>query len=192
MKKMILAAALVAAMSASAELKIGTVDMLKLVRNHPSYEFNKTFLTNKEKDFQEKLDKTKAEIDALQEEGRKTAEQIKNPMLSQSAKDKIEKDLMEIQNKYVAAQQKLRSEAMDSQQQLQDLEADLLKSTTSDLRKNISAFAAENGYDLILDAAATPFAKKDLDVTAAVQKCIDDAAAKTQADKAAKENDEGK
>ena len=181
-----------AAMSASAEMKIGTVDMLKLVRNHPTYEFNKTFLTNKEKDFQEKLDRMRSEIDAIQEEGRKAAEQMKNPMLAQAAKDKIEKDLMEIQNKYVAAQQKLRNEAMESQQQLQELEADLLKSTTADLRKNISAFAEENGYDVILDAAATPYAKKELDVTAAIQKHIDDAAAKTKAEKAAKENDESK
>ena len=42
MKKLICAMALTAAMSAAAEMKLGTVDLMLLVKNHPNYESNKT------------------------------------------------------------------------------------------------------------------------------------------------------
>ena len=53
MKKLIFAMAVAAATAtgAFAELKIGTVDLMLLVRNHPSYESNKTLLTATDKDF---------------------------------------------------------------------------------------------------------------------------------------------
>ena len=44
MKKIMLAAVLAAAVTAFGDLKIGTVDMFILVRNHASYESNKELL----------------------------------------------------------------------------------------------------------------------------------------------------
>ena len=38
MKKLAFLMMLVAAMAASAEIKVGTVDMMLLVRNHPNYD----------------------------------------------------------------------------------------------------------------------------------------------------------
>ena len=46
MKKLILAMAMAAAMAASAEMKLGTVDMMLLVKNHLNYDSNKTLLTS--------------------------------------------------------------------------------------------------------------------------------------------------
>lgn len=170
MKKLI-AVALVAICSAAfADIKVGTVEMVVLVRNHKSYESNKKFLQGAEKDYQRKLDQMRAEIDAIQDEGKKVADQAKNPMLAQAAKDKIEQELIEIQNRYVAAQQRLRSEAMDSQQKLQESESRLLKITTDDIRKVVNSFAEKNGYDLIVESTVTAYAKKSLDVTDAILK----------------------
>ena len=56
MKKLVFAVMAAAAMAASAETKIGTVDMLLLVRNHPNYDTNKTLLMSTEKDYQKKLE----------------------------------------------------------------------------------------------------------------------------------------
>lgn len=181
MKKLLVAVAAVAAMSAWADLKVGTVDMMKLVKEHPQYEYNKKLLEGKESDLQKKMDRLRADLEAIQEEGKKAADQLKNPMLAQAAKDKVESELMEIQKRFLTAQQKLREEAMKSQEQLQELEADLLKVTTKDLHEKIDAFAQANGYDLILDAAVTPFAKKEMDVTDAVQKTVAAGAAKKAA-----------
>ena len=165
MKKLIAIAAVALCASAFAELKIGTVDMMTLVRNHKNYDTNKKLLQDTERDYQRKLDAMKTDIDAIQDEGKKIAEQGKNPMLAQSQKDKIEKDLIEIQNRYIAAQQKLRSEAMESQRQLQDLETRLLKIATDEIREVVNKFAEKNDYDLIVEATVTAFAKKSLNVT---------------------------
>ena len=55
---------------------------------------------------------------------------------------------------------------------LQALEGRLLKATTEDLRKRINAFAESEGYDLIVDATAAPFSKKELDVTPEILKAM--------------------
>ena len=86
MKQLIIAAALAAALAAGAETKVGTVDLMLLVRNHPDYERNKTFLSDKDKDGQKKLDEIKKEGEELQDEGKKLAEQFHNPILAEKAK----------------------------------------------------------------------------------------------------------
>ena len=172
MKKLILFAALAATTTVFADLKIGTVDMMSLVRNHSSYEPNKKLLAETEKDYTKKLDAMKEELDEIQEEGKTMTEQLRNPLLSQGAKTKLEKDLLDVQNKFIAAQQRIRSEMMRSQQDLQDLEGRLLKATTEDLREKIDTFAAENKYDLIIDVTVAPFARAELDVTPAILKAM--------------------
>ena len=109
-------------------------------------------------------------------------------MISQSQKDKIEKELLDIQNKYVAGQQKLRTQAMKSQEKLQEFESMLLKSTTEDIRAVVNEFADDNGYDIIIESTVTAFAKKSLDVTDGILKAmgVDPKHAK------GKEKDEGK
>ena len=188
MKKMMLGMIALCAATAFGDMKIGTVNMVTLVRNHKSYDTNKKMLQDSEKDYQKDLDNMKAELDALQEEGKKVADQGRNPMLAQAQKDKIEKELLDIQNKYVAGQQKLRSKAMESQQKLQEFEARLLKSTTEDIRAVVNKFADDNGYDLIIESTVTAFAKKSLDVTDGILKAmgVDPKSAK------GREKDEGK
>ena len=188
MKKMMLGMMALCAATAFGDMKIGTVDMMVLVRNHKSYDTNKKMLQDSEKDYQRELDSMKSELDALQDEGKKIADQGRNPMLSQAQKDKIEKELLDIQNKYVAGQQKLRTQAMKSQEKLQEFESMLLKSTTEDIRAVVNEFADDNGYDIIIESTVTAFAKKSLDVTDGILKAmgVDPKHAK------GKEKDEGK
>ena len=170
MKKLVFAMAVASAMAASAEMKFGTVDMMLLVKNHPNYDSNKTLLTSTDKDYQKKLEKIKSEGDSLQEEGKKLMDQMRNPMLTAKAKADIEKQLGDIQQKLMGMEQRYRSEAMRCRQDLQDLEARLLKTTTDDLKKRIAKYAAANGYDLILDSNAAAYATSTLDVTDAMLK----------------------
>lgn len=172
MKKLIFALAVTTALGASAAMKFGTVEMLTLVRNHPNYDSNKTLLTTTEKDYKKKLDVIKGDLDKIQEEGKKLAEQARNPMLSANAKQKLEKDMMEVQGKYLAAQQRLRQEMGRSQQDLQDLEARLLRTTSDDIRKRVKKYAEEKGYDVIADSSAMVFSKKEFDVTPAILKAM--------------------
>ena len=165
MKNLVFALTLVAAMAASAELKLGTVDMMLLVKNHPNYESNKALLESTDKDYQKKLEGVKSEGDSLQNEGKKLMEQMRNPMLTAKAKADVERELGDIQQKLIAMEQRYRSEAMRCRQDLQDLEGRLLKTTTDDLRKRLAAYAKKTGYDFIYDVTAVPYAKPDYDVT---------------------------
>ena len=165
MKKLTFMAVALAAMVASAEAKIGTVDLMLLIRNHPNYDANKELLTSTDKDYQKKVEAIKSEGESLQAEGKKIAEQLRNPMLAAKAKADIEKQLMDIQQKLMGIEQRYRAEVARCHQDLQDLEGRLLKATTEDLRKRLKKFAEKKGYDLILDRTATPFAKAKYDVT---------------------------
>ena len=69
MKKLIAVAAAVLCASVFADVKIGTVDMMVLVRNHKSYDSNKKLLQETEKDAQREIDRMKADLDALQDDG---------------------------------------------------------------------------------------------------------------------------
>ena len=170
MKKLTMMAVVLAALGAFAELKVGTVDMMKLVRNHPSYETNKALLTSTEKDYQKRIDYLKGELDAIQEEGKKLADDYRNPMLAQPAKTKIENELTEVQRRFIEQQQKLRAEALKNQQDLSELEGRLLKTQADDLKKRIAVFAEKNGYDFVFDSTVAVFGKAEYDVTAQVLK----------------------
>ena len=165
MKKLMFAAMLVSAMAASAEMKVGTVNLMLLIRNHPNYEANKELLTSTDKDYQKKVEAIKTEGETLQAEGKKVAEQLRNPMLAAKAKADVEKQLMDIQQKLIGIEQRYRAEVSRCRQDLQDLEGRLLKTTTDDLRKRLAKFAEKKDYDLILDRTAAPFAKAKFDVT---------------------------
>ena len=172
MKRLMFAVLAMVAATSWAEVKIGTVEMMKLVRNHPNYDSNKALLESTDKDYQKKLDAIKADGEKLQGEGKKLVEQLRNPMLAAKAKADLEKQVGEIQQKLMAIEQRYRSEMSRCRQDLQDLEGRLLKTTTDDLRKRISKFANEKGYDFVLDSNAIPFAKPDYNVTDAILKAM--------------------
>lgn len=170
MKKALVAVCVAAVSTVTFALKIGTVDMIVLVKNHPAYETNKTLLLNTEKDFRKKLEEMNKELASIQDEAKKYAEVIRNPMSSQKAKSEAETSIGEIQNRYMQQQQKIRSEMMRSQQELSQLEAGLLKAQSDDLKKRISKFADKNGYDIVIDSTAALYSKDSFNVTDAVLK----------------------
>lgn len=186
MKKLMVAAVLAVASAAFGEMKIGTVDLMKLVRNHPRYETDKSMLSDTEKEHTKKLDAMKSDLESIQKEGQGLAEQLRSPMLAATAKAKIEKDLMGIQEKFMRGQQNLRTEAMQSQRTLQEMESKFLKATTDQIRAKIDEYAKKNGYDFIVDANVMPYSKADYDVTPAILRALG-----VDPDKVAKD-DEGK
>ena len=170
MKKLMFAVMMAVSLGAFADMKVGVVDLMTLVKNHPNYESNKSLLTSTDRDYQKKLDLIKAEGEKIQEEGKKLAEQIRNPMLAPKAKSEIENKLMDVQKQLVGIEQRYRSEAMRCRQDLQDLEGRLLKTTSDDLRKRIAKYAEANGYDFVLETTAAAFFKKSYDLTDTILK----------------------
>ena len=111
MKKMMMALALAAAMGASAELKVGTVNMVDLVRLHPNHESNRALVKSTDKDYKAKLERQQEAAKTIADEGKKVQADLMNPMFSQSAKADAQKKLEDVQRRFLAAQQELRASA---------------------------------------------------------------------------------
>ena len=165
MKRIAIALACVTGLTALADMKIATVNMVDLVKLHPSYETNKALLKSTDKDYKAKLDKRQDEIKAIADEGKKAQEDLSNPMLSASAKAAAQKKLEGVQRRYIAARQDMEAEVRRYQSELSDLEARLMKLQTEEIRAKITAYAKEKGYDLIIDSTMLAFSKESLEVT---------------------------
>lgn len=172
MKKSIILIAVAASIAAFAEVKIGTVNMMQLVRLHPSHETNRNLIKSTDKDYKAKLDSRQDALKTIADEGKKAQEDLNNPMLSASAKSEAQKKLEGVQQRFIAAQQELRSSAQHYQNELSDLESRLLKLETEDIRAKIATFAKANGYDFILDSTTIGYANEAFDVTDEILKAL--------------------
>ena len=105
MKKVILGALMAAALCVSAEMKIGTVNMVDLVRLHPNHASNKALVKSTDSDYKDKLEKMQEQVKAIADEGKKIQEDFTNLMLSASAKADAQKKLEGVQQRFVAAHQ---------------------------------------------------------------------------------------
>ena len=165
MKTLMVAVCAVLGFTALADMKIATVNMVDLVKLHPSYETNRALLKSTDKDYKDKLDKRQDEIKAIADEGKKAQEDLSNPMLSASAKASAQKKLEGVQRRYIAARQDMETEVRRYQSELSDLESRLMKLQTEEIRAKITAYAKEKGYDMIIDSTMLAFSKESLDVT---------------------------
>ena len=163
MKKIVVLAAMVAALTVAAEMKVGTVNMVDLVRLHPQHESNRTLVKTTDTDY-------KAKLDAKQDE----------------LKEIADKKLETVQQRFLAGQQEMRQMATRFQNDLGDLESRLIKLETDDIRAKISAYAKANGYDFIADGTMLAFAKESYDVTDDILKAmgVDPAKRKEKKEKA--------
>ena len=186
MKKIMMLAAMAAMMTAVAEMKVGTVNMVDLVRLHPDHEKNRALVKTTDSDYKAKLDAKQDELKEIAEEGKKAQGDLQNPMLSTSARAEAQKKLESIQQRFLSGQQEMRQMASRFQGDLSDLESRLIKLETDDIREKIRSYAKKNGYDFIADGTLLAFAKESYDVTDDILKSmgVDPAKRKEKAKKA--------
>ena len=194
MKKTVIALAILASLSAFADLKIGTVNMIHLVELHPTHESNKALVKSSNDDFKAKLDEKQDALKAMLDDARKTYDDLQNPMLSATAKADAQKKLDGMQQKVNAARQDLIRSEQNYRETMNDLETRLLKMETSDIRAKISVYAKEKGYDLVIDSTMAAYANDSLDVTDDILRAlnVDPAKRKALKDKGKEKKSEGK
>ena len=190
MKKIMMMAAMAAALTGVAEMKIGTVNMVDLVRLHPSHESNRTLVKTTDADYKAKMEAKQEELKEIADEGKKIQSDLQNPMLSATARAEAQKKIEGIQQRFLAEQQEMRQMAARFQNDLGELESRLIKIETDEIRAKIAAYAKTKGYDIIADSSMLAFAKESFDVTDAILKSfgVDPAKRKEKA----KKSDEGK
>ena len=186
MKKIMMMAAVAVAIVAVAEVKIGTVNMVDLVRLHPNHESNRALVKTTDSEYKAKLDAKQDELKEIADEGKKSQSDLQNPMLSTQARAAAQKKLEGIQKRFLDGQQEMRQMATRFQNDLGELESRLIKLETDDIRAKISAYAKEQGYDLIADHTILAFAKESFDVTDEILKAmgVDPAKRKEKKEKA--------
>jgi len=186
MKKIVLLAAMAAALATVAEMKIGTVNMVDLVRLHPDHEKNRTLVRTTDTDYKVKLDAKQDELKEIADEGKKAQSDLQNPMLSAQARAAAQKKLEGVQQRFLNGQQEMRLMATRFQNDLGELESRLLKIETDDIRAKINAYAKAHGYDLIADGTMLAFSKETYDITDEILKSmgVDPAKRKEKAAKA--------
>ena len=191
MKKIMMMAAMAAALTAAAEVKIGTVNMVDLVRLHPNHESNRMLVKTTDTEYKAKLDAKQEELKEIADEGKKAQGDLQNPMLSTQARAAAQKKLEGIQKRFLDGQQEMRQMATRFQNDLGELESRLIKLETDDIRAKISAYAKANGYDFIADGTMLAFAKESYDVTDDILKSMNVDPAKRK-EKKEKKSDAGK
>ena len=190
MKKIIVLAAMAAVLAASADMKVGTVNMIDLVRLHPSHESNRTLVKTTDSEYKAKLDAKQDELKEIADEGKKAQGDLQNPMLSAQARAAAQKKLEGIQKRFLEGQQEMRQMATRFQGDLSELESRLIKLETEEIRAKINAYAKENGYDFIADSTILAFSKESYDVTDDILKAMGVDPAKRK--EKAKKDDAGK
>ena len=158
----------------SAELKIGIVDVNKILKEAPQ-----TISANKklEKEFASRTEKLKAKIQALQADEKKYQKEALT--LADDQRDKTEKSLQQRRIEIQRLERELR-EDMDlrRREEIGDLQ--------EKINQTIDKIAADEKYDLILYNGIA-FASENVDITRRIIKSLGGTDSKTEDKKGSKE-----
>lgn len=158
-------AALLAATVAMAQEKTAVVNMVDLVRFHPSRERDQKLMQDTEKEFQSKLDKQRDRFEQLRDDYTKAVKEARNPALNDKARAEAEDKAMKHRDVLAEADRDLRQEMQKLQRELGDLDTRLLRQVTGDIREILSKYAQEAKYGIILDGTTMAYFDPKLDVT---------------------------
>ena len=161
---LILVAALTAGVLTAAE-KTAVVNMVDLVRYHPSRERDRKLMEETEKEFQTKLDKQRDRFEELRSDYEKVVKEARNPALNDKARAEAEDKAMKHREVLAQADRDLRAQMKKLQGELGDLDARLLRQVTSDIRQVITKYAEEKKCDLVLDSTTMAYFNPKLEVT---------------------------
>ena len=166
MKKagMMLAVAL-AAMMGVAQDKTVVVNMIDLVRFHPSRERDQKLMLDMEKEFQDKLDRQRKRFEELRDSYEKVAKEARNPALSEKARLEAENKATVQRDVVAEAELDLRKNLQDFQRQLSEQDTRLLRQVTGDIREVVTKFAKDNKIAVIMDGSTLAYFDPKLDVT---------------------------
>lgn len=166
MKKwMVMLAAATAATVMMAQEKTAVVNMVDLVRFHPSRERDRKLMQDTEKEYQAKLDKQRDRFEELRNEYEKAVKEARSPALSEKAKADAEDKAVKYRDVLADADRDLRQEVQKLQRELSDLDTRLLRQVTSDIREVINKYAQESGVGIILDGTTIAYFDPKLEVT---------------------------
>lgn len=167
MKQLLLALALLAAGAVSAG-KLGVVEMDILLRLHPNTVADEALMKEMVERLEAEQEKGKAQLKELNAAFEKAVEAYENPSLSDKQRAKAKADAQTRQRTLIEADTEFRQKRAQRQRELAETESTMVKRTTDKLREIITAYAKDNGYDMIFAANVLPYYSSAVDVTDAI------------------------
>lgn len=167
MKHLLLALALLAAGAVSAG-KLGVVEMDILLRLHPNTVADEALMKEMVERLEAEQEKGKAQLKELNAAFEKAVEAYENPSLSDKQRAKAKADAQTRQRALIEADTEFRQKRAQRQRELAETESTMVKRTTDKLREIITAYAKDNGYDMIFAANVLPYYSSAVDVTDAI------------------------
>jgi len=164
-KASVVLAAVMAAAMVMAQEKTAVVNMVDLVRFHPSRERDRKLMQDTEKEFQTKLDKQRDRFEQLRDDYEKAVKEARNPALNEKARAEAEDKAMKHRDVLAEADRDLRAEMQKLQRELGDMDSRLLRQVTGDIREVLTKFSQENKYAIVLDGTTMAYFDPKLDVT---------------------------
>lgn len=164
-KASVVLAAFMAAAMVMAQEKTAVVNMVDLVRFHPSRERDRKLMQDTEKEFQAKLDKQRDRFEQLRDDYEKAVKEARNPALNEKARAEAEDKSMKHRDVLAEADRDLRAEMQKLQRELGDMDSRLLRQVTGDIREVLTKFSQENKYAIVLDGTTMAYFDPKLDVT---------------------------
>lgn len=164
------AALMALAMVCPAQQKIVSVNMVDLVRFHPSSERDRQLLMDTDKDYQAKIDKQRDQFDQMVADYEKAIKESRNPALNESARQEAEAKATKMRAGLADADRDLRKEIQEKQRSLREMESRLLRQVTKEIREIVTAFAKEKKVDFVVDSTTMAYANPSLDMTDEVLK----------------------
>ena len=166
MKKvgMMLAVAL-ATMMGVAQEKTVVVNMIDLVRHHPRREQDRQRMEDKEKEFQEKLNKSRERFEELRKDYEALVKEARNPALSERARTEAEDKATKRRVVVEDAERDLRQDLQKYQRDLAELDTELLRIVTDSIRTAVTQYAKDNKITLVMDGSTLAYFDPKLDVT---------------------------
>lgn len=161
---MVLAVVMTAGVLVAAE-KTAVVNMVDLVRFHPSRERDRKLMEETEKEFQAKLDKQRDRFEELRGGYEKLVKEARNPALNAKARSDAEDKAMKHREVLTQADRDLRAEMQKLQGELGDLDARLLRQVTGDIRSVITKYCQEKKFDVVLDSTTMAYFNSKLEIT---------------------------
>ncbi len=164
-KASVVLAAVMAAAMVMAQEKTAVVNMVDLVRFHPSRERDRKLMQDTEKEFQAKLDKQRDRFEQLRDDYEKAVKEARNPALNEKARAEAEDKSMKHRDVLAEADRDLRAEMQKLQRELGDMDSRLLRQVTGDIREVLTKFSQESKYAIVLDGTTMAYFDPKLDVT---------------------------
>jgi outer membrane protein len=163
MKNLLLCIALLLSTQAFSEVKVGIVDIQKVIT---TIKAGKNVMKSLEKSFNQKKKKIEKEDKALRKIGEDL--QKKSSLMSKSALQKKDKELR-------GRIQALQQMKLKANKEIQKLEAELKKPILDKLKPIIDEISKKNDVSFTVERSASPviYAKSEVDLTAEIIKLYD-------------------